>query len=193
MIMKQKTDGELVQPSPFTCNLCGKEDDFSDYDSSKYLLLMHKHHICFNCAFWIDKIQNPPANREIINGHHYIIHPPAKRPHNVVLGFLGREFYIREFNGILIKSNNIWHQGKIPEHFKKELPDTADFLTLIDFQNLINDPHKCYAKGCWDRYHCLRYDSSCEIDGPFNTIPKSHIIGSEHCPSFVKPYTGLQI
>lgn len=192
--MNQKQDEGLynVHPAPFTCSLCGKTDDLSNYDPSEYLLLMHKHHVCFHCAFWMDKIQNPPVNREIINGHHYIIHPFAKRPHNVILGFGGHEFYIRRFDGTLIKSNNVWHQGKIPEHFRKDLPDTADFLTLMDFQKLKNDPYKCMAKGCWDRYHCLRYDQSCEKDGLFNIIPDSHIPGNEHCPSFVKPYNAIE-
>ena len=110
----------------------------------------------------------------------------------MILGFGGHEFYIRKFDGTLIKSNNVWHQGKIPEHFRKDLPDTADFLTLMDFQKLKNDPYKCMAKGCWDRYHCLRYDQSCEKDGPFNIIPDSHIPGNEHCPSFVKPYNAIE-
>ena len=85
----------------------------------------------------------------------------------------------------LIKSNNIWHQGEIPEHFRKQLPDTANFLSLITYTKLSNDPHKCHAKGCWDRYNCLRYNLSCERDGPFNKIPANHTIGDENCPSFI--------
>lgn len=188
--MDQKHDEDLsiVQPSPFTCCLCGETDDFSNYVLSEYFWFMRKHHVCFTCAVWMDKIQNPSVGQEIINGHYYIVHPFARRPHNIVLGFGGHEFYIRRFDGTLIKSNNVWHQGEIPEHFRRELPDTADFLTLIDFQNLKNDPHKCTAKGCWDRYHCLRYDRSCEKNGPFNSVPSSHVAGDERCPSFVKPY-----
>ena len=53
--MNQKQDEGLynVHPAPFTCSLCGKTDDLSNYDPSEYLLLMHKHHVCFHCAFWM--------------------------------------------------------------------------------------------------------------------------------------------
>lgn len=173
-------------PSNFICDLCGEEDNVDEYISSCELLpIMIERHVCFRCAFWIDKIEHPVVGREIINGHHFVVHPFVKRPENVLKGFGGHEFYIRRFDGTLIKSNNVWHQGEIPAHFRSQLPDTAVFLTLMDYQNLVNHPYKCTAKGCWDRYHCLRYDLSCESEGPFNKVPDNHKIGSERCPSFI--------
>lgn len=175
----------LDHPLVFNCSLCGQEDNLDEYNSCAILDIMRQKQVCFNCAFWIDKINNPPIGQEIIGGHHYIVHPFVKRPENIIKGFLGREFYIRKLDGTLIKSNNVWHQGKIPEHFKNQFPDTANFLPLMIFQRLANDPHICKAKGCWDRYHCLRYDKTSEGDIPFNIVPESHCAGDEHCPSFI--------
>lgn len=186
--MCKTTHGDVYNSSPecYTCKLCGQEENILQYNSScKYLSIMAKQHVCFQCAFWIDKIANPPPNRMIIGGCHYTVHPFVRRPNNVLKGCGGKEFYIRKMDGTLIKSNNVWFQGEIPEHFRDQLPDMGHFLSLMTFQKLHNDTHTCSAKGCWDRYHCLRYDLSCEKDGPFNVIPTKHVIGSENCPSFI--------
>lgn len=178
----------MLPPSPpiIDCHLCGKTVILDDFDaSSKYYKIMQEQHVCFSCAFWIDKIATPPSDFIIAGGHYFIIHPCVKRPDNKLMGFHGAEFYFRKFDGTLVKSNNVWHHGEIPQHFRKDLPDTAYFLSLITYQRLKNDTHLCLAKGCWDRYHCLRYDTSCEKDGPFNIVPASHKIGNEKCPSFI--------
>lgn len=184
--MYEEVEGVTSQPLIIKCHLCGATERLDDYGtSSPFYNTMREQHVCFSCAFWLDKIQNPPADREIIKGHHYTIHPTAKRPDNILRGFNGKEFFIRRFDGTLIKSNNVWHQGEIPERFRKDLLDTATFISLMTFQRLQNDSHRCLAKGCWDRYHCFRYDLSCEKDGAFNKIPTNHHIGDEHCPSFI--------
>lgn len=182
-----KETGRISSKLPliYNCYLCGQEDNLNGYSSSVILDIMHKEKVCFNCAYWIDKIKNPPICREVIGGHYYIVNPFVKRPENIIKGFGGQEFYIRKLDGTLIKSNNVWHQGKIPRSFRDQLPDTANFLPLMVFQRLKRDPHRCTAKGCWDRYHCLRYDVASESTTPFNTVPTSHNIGDEHCPSFI--------
>ena len=178
------------EPMPFTCGICSNKDDFCDWDvSSRLFDIMMKHKVCHHCAFWIDLINNPIYGHEIIDGFYFVIHPSVKRPLNVVAFSGGKEHYIRKNDGTLYKSNNIECKGKVPEQFKDKLPNTAVFLKLIDYQNLKNFPFTCAARGCWDRYNCIRYDISIEQEyGKFNEVPESHIIGSEPCPSFVKPY-----
>lgn len=60
----------------------------------------------------MDKIAHPDIGNEVIGSHYYIVYPFVKRPNNVIKGSEGKEFYIRRFDGTLIKSNNIWHQGE---------------------------------------------------------------------------------
>jgi len=45
------------------------------------------------------------------------------------LGCAGRRFWIRFFDGRTITTNNLWCQGEIPEEFREELPDNAEFYT----------------------------------------------------------------
>lgn len=156
-----------------------------DVYKSAYRDIMKEHHICFNCAFWQDRIDTPPYSHEVIGGKYYIVNPSVRRPINRIKGGRGMEYYIRRNDGTLIKTNNLWFQGEIPKQFRDRLPDTARFITLMGYQKLKKDPQKCTSRGCWDRYHCARYDKSCEKGGPWNVIPKNHHPGDENCPSFV--------
>ncbi|MDC2372779.1 hypothetical protein [Bacteroides ovatus] len=186
MFIQQKRGLSVSPPIIITCELCNTLENLDECNPpGEILRIMSKRNVCSNCAFWMDKIAHPDIGNEVIGSHYYIVYPFVKRPNNVIKGSEGKEFYIRRFDGTLIKSNNIWHQGEIPEHFRKQLPDTANFLSLITYTKLSNDSHKCHAKGCWDRYNCLRYNLSCERDGPFNKIPANHTIGDENCPSFI--------
>lgn len=175
-------------PLPYNCKLCGNQENPDDFcnENNRVVETMLKQHVCFNCAFWMNIINSQAPPGQIIIGHtYYIAHPYVKRPLNRIKGNNGKEMYIRIFNGELIKSNNVWCKGEIPEQFREQLPDTANFLSLMTFQKLANNNHKCYARGCWNRYHCIRYNMDCEKDGPFNTVPQSYIIGSDECPSFI--------
>jgi len=174
------------QPILFSCSICGTTDDMNGYDEQCTLLKdMREHRVCHQCAYWLDIINNPPINMEVIGGYVYIANPFVHRPFQTIKGCFGKEFYIRKLDKIILRVNNLWNLGKIPERFRERLPDTANFLSLMTYQKLSKDPHECHAKGCWDRYHCLRYNLQIEKDGAFNTVPTSHHIGDEQCPSFI--------
>lgn len=170
-----------------TCSCCGNVQELSDFDM-KFPIpqKMKAEQLCFSCAFWKDKIEHPPEHRQIINGVHYTVHPWSE----VRLGFMGHSgsvFYIRETNGSIHKSNNVWCQGDIPGRFKKDLQDTAAFITKDAFAKIKrHDGGLCQAKGCWDRYHCYWYNLELESNQqPYNVIPKSHVVGGEECESFI--------
>jgi uncharacterized protein YlaI len=169
-----------------TCSICEAVYEIDSFDPNAPLVkLMGERNICFQCAFWSDKIEKPLLGREIINGEHFVFHPCQDKP-LVFQGFGGREFYALLNDNSLIMSNNVWHQGKIPERFCEKLPDTARFISKKTYKKLINDSFKCRAKGCWDRYHCIRYDISIEEStGAWNVIPGTHIPGEENCESFI--------
>lgn len=186
--MNEDTEGVLFykQPILFSCSICGATDDMNGYDEHCNLLQdMIAQRICHQCAYWNNIINNPPINMEIIGGNVYIANPFVHRPLQTIKGHFGKEFYIRRHDKSILRINNLWNLGKIPERFRKYLPDTANFLSLMTYQKLSKDTHECHAKGCWDRYHCLRYNLQTEKDGSFNSVPASHHIGDEHCPSFI--------
>lgn len=185
--MYKEIEGLLQeQPKTLTCKLCGTTENLDEYNSSAPMVQnMIDNHVCYSCAFWMQQIENPRPQQEVIGGHLYIVNPQVKRPDNAIKGMFGKEVYIRRFDESLLKTNNIWHIGEIPKHFLEHYPDTANFLSLFVYQKLKNYPFKCQAKGCWDRYHCIRYDLSNEKNGPFNKIPDKYTVGSENCPSFI--------
>lgn len=43
-------------------------------------------------------------------------------------GFGGSLFRVKFHDGRYLETNNMWHQGTIPDHFKERLPDNAVFV-----------------------------------------------------------------
>jgi len=168
------------------CSCCGVIYETDSFNEKMPLpQMMAKRKICFECAFWIHKIENPLQHREIINGEHYVFKPvQEEKPY--FQGYGGHEFYAIHNDGTIVTSNNVWYQGVIPERFRKRLPNTAKFISKTTFRKLNSNPFICKSAGCWDRYHCLRYDNSIEKQsGPWNQVPKTHKPGEEGCESFI--------
>ena len=93
------------------------------------LKIMIDEKVCFKCAFWLDKIKNPSSNRIIIHNNHYMNSGRVdKKTARGFIGFGGRDFKIKMDDGIIIETNNLWHQGEIPLRFRDQLPDNAIFI-----------------------------------------------------------------
>lgn len=78
--------------------------------------------------------------------------------------------------------------AKIPERFRKQLPDKFRFISEKTYLQIIKRGNReCTAKGCWDRYRCFWYNKEkMEPDNkPYNIIPHYHNIGDEECESFI--------
>lgn len=104
------------------------------------------------------------------------------------MGMNGQTIYIMKADGTVKRSNDVWHQGEIPEMFRHLFPNTAKFISCQLFRRLNNRSwFQCQRKGCYDRYHCYWYHPELtEPDGePWNIIPDNWIIGGEMCPNFV--------
>jgi len=87
---------------------------------------MESRQLCFNCNFWLGKL--PLTNRHVvIDGGLYFIGNEDKG--EIFRGFGGRKFTIKRNNGEIIKTTNLWHNGKIPDRFKDKFPDNAEFMT----------------------------------------------------------------
>lgn len=96
------------------CEECGKA------------LERFKAGFCFHCKFWIDYVGDPEAI--VINGYHYMDGGRKTGTQSSFLGFGGREFKVRMFDGRVISTNNMWGQGDIPERFRSRIPDNAEFV-----------------------------------------------------------------
>ena len=125
------------------CNKCGVEipSDFLDKWNEGNIKDIIKQGYCFDCAFWIDII-NELYNKDksiIIKGEHYYNSGFKKHIKNdVFMGFGGRLTFIRMDNGNVIKTNDLWHQGKVPKHFKDVLKDNAKFISEAEYKTIKN-------------------------------------------------------
>jgi hypothetical protein len=171
-----------LHPKLQKCSLCEAVYEMDSFGRRVSLIqMMKERHICFRCAFWIDKIENPSPDEIIIDGNYYdfYTYPSFHINHNKTLYILLKD------NSVIASDNLVFH-GKIPQRFRKNFPDTAMFISSSVYRKLKADNFKCKAKGCWDRYYCFRYDNSIEENsGPWNIIPKTHKVGDECCVSFI--------
>lgn len=105
------------------CVICGKEIEKSQFSNA---VLCSSE--CFNKHFWREIIAEKDEHI-IINGSCYCDGGNVEHPGRYqFLGHAGQRFWIRFFDGKEITTNNLWYQGKIPDEFRDELPDTAEFF-----------------------------------------------------------------
>lgn len=94
--------------------------------------------------FWdmkVNWLSDPKQNQRqvIINNQHYMLGDPSPS-NNSFRGFGGRTFYIKFLDshphykpGVIVKCNNLWSQGTIPEPYQPILKPNAEFVTEEEF------------------------------------------------------------
>lgn len=169
------------------CSCCGAKVLLLGYDSQNRITRMMKQKgICYECAFWQDVIDYPPEYLEVIDGRCLRIHPVAdSKDKTLILGGKGKMRYFMRPDQSLFQSNDIWVIGSIPQRFRDRFSSTATEITAKAYGQLERTDKKCYAKACFDRYHCYRYNQEQEKDGAYNSIPPKWKIGDEHCGFFI--------
>lgn len=107
----------------YRCIKCGIPVNADEYRCSEE---MTRRHMCFTCNFWTDHIQRDHNEDKdvfvVANGKHYII---DESPNPCFKGHCGAKWIIRFNDGRVVKTDNLWFQGYIPELFRDELPDNA--------------------------------------------------------------------
>lgn len=100
------------------CPCCGLEY-IKDLPADTYF-----YDCCEDCSFWLEKLYLPDYAKKqvIVEGVHYLL------SNSSIKGFAGATFKIKFFNGHIVETSNLWHQGTIPEHFRSVLKDNAVFI-----------------------------------------------------------------
>lgn len=116
--------GELFACS--ICHGCAK----ANYLGTTGSRLAEKR-ICFTCDHWLQLIEKDAheyrRRHVIVDGRHYVMGDNTTEPHRWS-GFGGDTFVIEFFDGRKVVSNNLWHQGTIPERWREQLADNAKFV-----------------------------------------------------------------
>lgn len=136
-----------------TCPNCNIKEDYVEESGNKMNFLnpdslipcriksiMEERKCCYSCAFWFEKMEIFPKDKSgvwcIIDGQSYFVHPGNFQKGNGFLGFGGSQWYIVMNDNRIIASNNVWHQGSVPECFRKDIPDNARLLTFKEYTAL---------------------------------------------------------
>lgn len=105
--------------------------------------------ICSTCDFWVEKLSvKDQPNVARINGKHYILgneleavldpsesftelfkRLESTHPRKQGMGMSGALWAIRFSDGRVVFTNDLWHQGDIPEEFQVMLPNNAEFMS----------------------------------------------------------------
>ena len=116
---------ELI-PLSHTCKICGVHEQ-NQWTCHKKLT---ERQLCFTCYFWTERIEDADWNenrfRVVVKGKHYIGYSP--KVDTGMKGFGGQLWKIKFLDGREVECRNLWHQGEIPERFRSQLPDNAEFL-----------------------------------------------------------------
>lgn len=170
------------------CKCCGARMLLQGYDTQHRLShIMNRDTICYTCAFWSDLLEYPPDCMEVVGTKCLKIYPVAdKRDKSLILGGRGKMHYFIRKDLSVFQSNDIWLIGIVPDRFQEQFQPTAKEITPKTFKKLQKNPLKCKARGCFDRYHCLRYNLELEKEGAFNSIPLKWNVGDEHCKFFIE-------
>lgn len=114
------------------CKKCGNEEKGpEEWREGNIRSIMEELEVCFNCAFWIEKIRLHDDQTFIIKGERYHCAGPSVKGENGLIwrGHGGSKFQIKKFGSDRIyKTDNLWFQGIIPDIFKDEIPDNAEFV-----------------------------------------------------------------
>ena len=166
--------------------MCGNPLPPSKFFTAK-LEKRRKLKCCSDCAMWRKLAEDRPDTLEIAGGIAYKVNPYAKKKWGTILGSDGKTHYFLKKDLSLTISNDVWKIGEIPQHFRDELKDTGWWITDRKYANRCSQGRiTCKTKMCYNRYRCLWFDYTSEFeDGPFNTVPKDYVIGTDKCPSFV--------
>lgn len=104
------------------CKYCGGELDNT-------FTHLTKPDECFTCWHWRGHLENDKDKNKgifaIINGHHYII--GDENASKLWRGFDGHKFIIEFFDGRVIETTNLWHQGEIMPYWRQFMLDNASF------------------------------------------------------------------
>lgn len=109
---------------PTNCKECRKEIEYCYLNKDT----LAERSLCFNCNFWTELFGTP--NAIVMESHgkrnQYMAGPDTGRKSDK--GFGGQYWKIKFNDGRILETNDLWHQGEIPEHFYGRFPVNAEVV-----------------------------------------------------------------
>ncbi len=130
------------------CCMCGKPIWLMYMEDREKKLIERKE--CFKCNHWMELVRGKTSRCAVMlrqevdtivvadkvavdipiapgTRHHYMIEESNDKFPHWNNGFGGTKFKIKFTDGRVVETNNLWHQGQIPERFWDLLPVNAEF------------------------------------------------------------------
>jgi len=105
------------------CSQCGNKENLAYIDPVRGNLIDKM--LCFSCNFWSEYVSNRNYPNSVrVNGNHYWILSETIQK-GAFRGHSGIKFRIDFFDGRIVYTTNLWHQGVIPERFRDVLEDNT--------------------------------------------------------------------
>jgi hypothetical protein len=111
------------EPGFFLCKICGRADSPVNWTKGSL-----ENGLCLSCSIWTRiKKAYDRGRKVVIDGRVY--HVSNENDPSHFRGFGGRKFKIEMIEtGRIIDTTNLWHNGTIPDRFRKGMPDNAKFV-----------------------------------------------------------------
>lgn len=110
------------------CEICGKQIEKTCYDNR----ILCSSDECWNKAYWQEMIENKDTKRQVrIKGIVYYI--GDENTTSSFRGFDGAKYVINFFDGRKVFTSNLWHNSTVPDEFKDQLPDNAEFGDIQEY------------------------------------------------------------
>ena len=84
-----------------------------------------RHGECWRCNFWMEIARNMDQFTVVDAGEVYRI---ALHPVAGYRGFGGRRWVVKFKDGKQLHTDNLWSNGRVPEHLREYLPDNATVM-----------------------------------------------------------------
>jgi hypothetical protein len=109
------------------CEICGKQIEKSQYYNN---VICSSE--CFTKHYWLERVKNKDSKRQVIaKGVVYQI--SDENDISGFRGFDGAKFVIHFFDGRKVFTSNLWHNGTVPDEFRDQLPDNAEFGDIQEY------------------------------------------------------------
>jgi len=120
------------------CIFCGG-DIALNYSETMNIYLMERC-VCFRCNYWCERMERIGNPNQIVIGHSMYQDSgdkPNAHEHRGTVGFMGfggHRFYWKMLaTGEIRTSNDLWSNGKIPEHFRSNFVPNAEWSTKEEY------------------------------------------------------------
>lgn len=121
-----KRDLNAVERSGKPCRFCNEPHYSLSYTKCPELTIMHQMGVCYICAYWELKAQQPQT---LVIAHRiYSIGKNGQHAPKQFKGMGGRQFEIEFFDGKRMTIDDLWGGAEVPPRWRERIPNTARFL-----------------------------------------------------------------